>query len=186
MKGLSGLFSCVEEKNPHLTSSESHAKPLPFLASRDGPGYAHTVTDFLLFRSLGWARRTEVGEAGHAGLNLCSASSWDLCFQPVGLTSHTPDNLSSPALHFRSVYSSSPPSSWGCGAKSENCFAAQLRRDCCCCRHGDSQTAQSPLLLSGVPPTWEVSGPWNSLVSGGLSTSWHLAWRIVGLFAGSR
>lgn len=35
------------------------------------------------------------------------------------------------------------------GARSEKDFVAKLHGDCCC--DGDSQTAQSPLLLSGVP-----------------------------------
>lgn len=64
MKGLSGLFSCLVDKSPHLTSSESQAKPLFSLASGDGLPYAHTVTDFLLFRSWECVSRLRLARLG--------------------------------------------------------------------------------------------------------------------------
>lgn len=117
---------------------------------------------------------------------VCSPFSLDFCFQPVELTYPIPENLGIRALLCRRVNSTAaacPPSLLtGLGAKSENCFVAQLHRDCCC--RGDSQTAQSPLLLSGVPQHEKWVGHVTHWSLGGLSALWHLAWRIVGLFGG--
>lgn len=63
MKGLSGLLSRLGENHLHLTSSESHAKPLCYLSSNDGLSYKHTAVYFFLH----WNVQIGLGMGAHKG-----------------------------------------------------------------------------------------------------------------------
>lgn len=94
MKGLSGLFHCLREKNLHLTSSESHAKLLFFLPSNGRLSCEYTAKYFLLHRSYECTNRVGGRRAGHREVSARSTSSLDICFQPLEIISPFPRRFS--------------------------------------------------------------------------------------------
>lgn len=139
IKGLSGLLSRLGENHLHLTSSESHAKPLCYLSSNDGLSYKHTAVYFFLH----WNVQIGLGMGAHKG-------QYKPSFQ-LGHWLPTSRNLpiSQICQHHWLGFSAEATQLPRLCAESEKQLAAQPHRDCCC--SGDSQPAQRSLMLSGVP-----------------------------------